>query len=377
MTAREDNRRILCVDDELHVLEGLERSLYDHFDVVTASSGARGLEAICSAGPFAAVVSDMRMPEMDGAAFLARVREVAPDTARLLLTGQADLQSAIAAVNKAHIYRFLCKPCEQKVLMESLEAAVELYRLVTAERELLEQTLRGSVKVLTDVLSLAAPVAFSRANLVRGYVRHMTQRLGLADRWAYEVAAMLATIGCIALPAGTLEKVYARQPISPEERRMLEAHPEIGYRLLANIPRLQHVAEMIRRQKEIVDEPSCSANVRLGARMLRLALDVDRLVAEGMSVRAATREVQKRHGHDLRLLDALDGFQGRAASAKVKAVRVDDLRTAMVLDEDVRARNGSVIVAKGREVNPVLIERLRNFAQGIGVVEPIRVRTPG
>ena len=103
--------RILCVDDEPNLLAALERNLFGQFDVVTANGGEAGLAAIAEGPPFAAIVSDMRMPGMDGAAFLAAARARAPDSVRLLLTGQADATSAIAAINQGAIFRFLCKPC--------------------------------------------------------------------------------------------------------------------------------------------------------------------------------------------------------------------------------------------------------------------------
>src|SRR5690606_9514148 len=106
-------------------------------------------------------------------------------------------------------------------------------------------------------------------------VAHMVERLGLRDRWTYELAAMLSQIGCIALPPDTLERAYAGQVVSANEQQMLEAHPETGYRLLASIPRLETVAEMIKRQSDDTDDGSCANEIQLGARLLRVALDVD------------------------------------------------------------------------------------------------------
>lgn len=106
-------RRILCVDDEEDVLRGLKRVLRSpRFETVGALSGAEGLERLKEEGAenFDVVVSDMRIPEMNGAQFLSRVREVAPDVSRILLTGQADVESSIAAVNDGQIFRFLTKP---------------------------------------------------------------------------------------------------------------------------------------------------------------------------------------------------------------------------------------------------------------------------
>ena len=367
-------RRMLCVDDEPNVLEGLERTLVEHFDVWTALGGAAGLELLSGEGPFAVVVSDMRMPLMDGATFLSRVRETAPDTVRVLLTGQADVNAAIAAVNKGNIFRFLCKPCPQDVLLPSLEAAVEQYRLVTAERELLDETLKGAVKVLTDVLSLAAPVAFSRSDQIKACVAHMAERLGSEDRWKYEVAAMLSQIGCITLPPDTLDKVYAGQSITPDEQQMFDEHPEIGQRLLAHIPRLEPVAAMIRGQRD--SDANSNPTERLGAEMLRIALAVDRLVAHGSTLQGAVGKLAMRGGYDKILLNTLRDFHGPKRSDIVKTVHVRELVSFMVLDEDVRAKNGNVIVSKGRELSAALIERLKNWQRGAGIIEPIRVRLP-
>ena len=127
--------RVLCVDDEPSILDGLRRELNRRFDVTTALSGAAGLEALEREGPFAVVVSDMRMPGMDGATFLGHVRERAPETVRVLLTGHADLEGAIAAVNQGNIFRFLTKPCPRDILMEALETSARAYHQGVGQRE--------------------------------------------------------------------------------------------------------------------------------------------------------------------------------------------------------------------------------------------------
>ncbi|MEO0605633.1 MAG: response regulator, partial [Myxococcota bacterium] len=154
---------VLCVDDEPHVLEGLVANLRRRFAVKTATSGASGLQAIeDSEEDFACVVSDMRMPGMDGASFLAEVRQRAPDTTRLLLTGHANLESAVAAVNDGGIFRFLTKPCPPEQLLVAVGDACRQFQLRRAERELLEETLKGTVSVLSEVISLASPEAYGR-----------------------------------------------------------------------------------------------------------------------------------------------------------------------------------------------------------------------
>jgi len=131
--------KILFVDDEPPVLDGYKRMLYKDFKVETAVGGEQGLAAIQEHGPFAVVISDMRMPGMNGAEFLAQVRQKVPDTVRMLLTGYADLNAAIDAVNRGNIFRFLTKPCEKDVLAGAIHLGVEQYRSVTAEKELAQK----------------------------------------------------------------------------------------------------------------------------------------------------------------------------------------------------------------------------------------------
>lgn len=133
------SEKILFVDDESAVLDGYRRVLRLEFNMETAQSAEHGLAAIRSTGPYAVVVSDMRMPGMNGAEFLAQVRQKAPETVRILLTGHADLDSAIDAVNKGSIFRFLTKPCEKHVLVDAIHSAIELYRANTAQKELVKK----------------------------------------------------------------------------------------------------------------------------------------------------------------------------------------------------------------------------------------------
>ena len=133
--------RVLLVDDEPSVLDGLRRQLRSEFDIVTATSAASGLELVASDGPFDVVVSDMRMPDMDGAAFLARLRDIARDTTRVLLTGQADVDTAIAAINEGQVFRFLSKPCPAPVVRQCLREAAEHHDRSRAEQELIDRSL--------------------------------------------------------------------------------------------------------------------------------------------------------------------------------------------------------------------------------------------
>jgi len=131
--------RILFVDDEKGVLDGYERLLRKEFYVSVASSGQEGLTAIAEHGPFAVVIADMRMPGMSGSEFLAQIRQMAPDTVRMLLTGYTDLSAAIDAVNEGNIFRFLTKPSTKEVLVHAISLGVKQYHSVIADRELVNK----------------------------------------------------------------------------------------------------------------------------------------------------------------------------------------------------------------------------------------------
>jgi FixJ family two-component response regulator len=135
------SEKVLFVDDEQSVLDGFVRLLHKEFEIRIALGGERGLKAISQYGPFAVVISDMRMPEMNGAEFLAEVRQQAPETVRMLLTGDTDLKTAIDAVNQGQIFRFLSKPCKKEDLVSAIQSGLEQYRSTVADKKLIEKAL--------------------------------------------------------------------------------------------------------------------------------------------------------------------------------------------------------------------------------------------
>ena len=368
--------RILCVDDEPNVLDGLARTLRTLFAVETAVGGARGLEMLRDAGPFVIAVSDLRMPRMTGIQFLASAREVAPDTVRVLLTGQADMESAIDAVNNGNIFRFLTKPCPTGMLVKSLMACVEQHRLVTAERVLLEQTLRGSVKALTEVLALANPAAFGRATRVTRSVLEMMDRCGMGQQWTVEVAAMLSQIGFVILPPQTQDKLHSGEKLTDAEWEMLARVPKVMEQLLSNIPRLEAVREILRvypeaHAGEAVDKRK--DEVLWGARALKIAIDYDALESQGNQNPFGV--LRERAGwYDASILEAFAELKGRhKQEARVREMMLDDITPGMFFGQDVKSRKGLLLVSHGQEATPSLLERIRNFSLELGIVEPVQM----
>lgn len=280
------NRKILFVDDEENVLRAFERNLHSHFEIATAVGPAAALSVIAGRGPYAVVISDLRMPGMDGIQFLAAVGRQCPDTVRLIISGNADLQAAISAVNEGSIFRFLTKPCRAETLRSAIDGALKQYQLITAERELLEHTLNGSVSVLVELLGEVSPLAFSRASRIRHYVRCMAAQLELSDSWQLDLAAMLSQIGCIGVPVHILEKLQAGTPLTAQDRKAFADHPSVAQKLLAGIPRLEEIGEIIGHQMTPYSELRdlrISERVRVGAQILLAAIRLDEMICRGDS----------------------------------------------------------------------------------------------
>ena len=375
--------KILLVDDESNILDGYKRSLRGKFDVEVALGGREGLKIAEERGPFAVIVSDLRMPEMDGVEFLSKVRHLAPDTVRMMLTGHADLDAAIDAVNEGNIFRFLTKPCPPDKIVMVLDAGVRQYRLVRAEKELLERTLSGSVKVLTDILSLAGPAAFGRAMRLQRIMSGLANRLGVENKWEFELAGMLSQTGCVTLPTQVISKIYSGSPLNAVETRMFESHPKIGHDLIANIPRLEGVARIILYQeKHYNGEGSPPDDIKgqdipLGARALNLALSYDTLLKSGSSSREAFREIRgNSHLYDPDVLAAFKKFVESEKVFAVKTLDIRDLLTDMVIAQDKRTSSGLLLIAKGQSVTTTFIERLRNFAEAGEISGTVQVLVP-
>jgi len=374
--------RVLFVDDEPNVLDGFRRQLRRQFPIETAESGSLGLERVRNNGPYSVIVSDLRMPEMDGIQFLSLVREMAPDSVRMMLTGNADLETAIGAVNEGRIFRFLTKPCPGDALVRALEAGIDQYRLVTAERELLEQTLRGSIKVLTEILALVNPEAFGRSSRIKRWVSMLASRLGIADVWRLETAAMLCQIGCVILPEDAMKRLYKGQVLVGEHARLFARHPTVAYDLLVNIPRMKEVAEIVAYQEKrfdgsgIPEDSRRGEDIPLGARILKVVVDFDMLEAAGKSRGECLSELKHRPGwYDPMVLAAFEAVVGvETGQGDARPVTVLGLEPGMVLAEDIRSVNGMLLVSRGQDVSEPIIERIRGFAGTSGLQEPIFVQ---
>ena len=378
--------RILCVDDEPSVLQGFGLTLRRHFRLTTAMSGNEALSKLSQEEPFAVIMSDMRMPGMNGAALLARVREVAPSSVRILLTGHSDFNSAVEAVNEGQIFRFLSKPCPPETLIKTLWAGVDQHRLLTIEKELLEKTLRGAIQALSAILDLAQPRSFGRALRVQRMALKAMETLpaevlASAELWPIEVAAAVSQLGCITVPSEVIDRALSGKPLSAAERAMVERVPAMTLQILGNLPRLEKVTEILENLDARYDgqgRPTSAPRgtfIPLGARLLHVLFDYDQLDA-GEHHRAEIFKILRgRPGvYDPAIVDAWETTLNRQAEvAGVQTLRLADLRPGMVLATDLKTAGGTLLMTRGHELTAGSLERLRNFSTSVGLSEPIYV----
>lgn len=379
---------ILIVDDDPNLLASCERNLRRQFQIETAEGGQAGLEKIAARGPYSVVISDMQMPGMNGIQFLSAVKERAPDTVRIMLTGNADVEVAMGVVNEGNIFRFLTKPCPPDVLAKALNDGLAQYRLVIAEKELLSKTLSGSIKLLTDILSIIDTPSFGRTQILRDAIAETTTKLGVKNAWEIHLAVMLAPIGYVTVPPETMVKARAGEVLSKVEEQMVARLPETAARLLANIPRLEGVAKIVRYQHKLYNgcgfPPDSVAGEAIpeGARLLKIFWDMFQLQKTGLSRLDALTEMEGRNGwYDPQMLASVkaigaDGAQAAKAGSRSISVSVKELVPGMVLHSNVITKDGMMIIAAGHEINEMTLQKIQNFESVSGIREPIFVNEP-
>lgn len=377
--------KILLIDDEPNILQAYKRILRRDFDIYTAESGREALELLKREGEFAVIVSDMRMPEMNGIEFLSKTQQMFPDSIRIMLTGDAGQQAAMDAVNEGKIFRFLTKPCSLELLSSTLFTCIKQYRLVKAEKQLLEETLTKSLQILVDILALINPTAFSRSTRIKRIAKDIALSLGLENVWEIEVAAMLSQIGCITVPEDILKKISHGKQLSEKELRLYNQHPHVGYDLVARIPRMGDVAQIIAHQNvRFADEKihrsylENSVSNWLSTRIVKLVIDYDKLLDFGNTPHEACRQLVEREGwYDPSLIEVLCSLINQKVEEHISIeTDVAHLKPGMIFDEPLYSIDGNPFIERGQEITFSLILRLNNFVEAGIITDKFQVKVP-
>jgi response regulator RpfG family c-di-GMP phosphodiesterase len=319
------------------------------------------------------------------------VRAISPDTTRILLTGAAGLDMAIDAVNRGNVFRFLLKPCPTDVLVTAIKDGIHFNQLILGERDLLSQTLNGSIKVMIDILEVQNPLIFTKSNRLRRLAHNLVLALNFEEHsWEIELAALLSQIGAVTIPQEVLYRYIKGVELNHSDREMIESIPRFGKQLIRNIPRLENVAEAVGNQNYTISRQSNSDSpekqkISLISRILKMILDYDRFREHTHSSVEAINTMQARESEydpDLlsvfctKVLQIDEQVTYKASQPKFgeKQIFVDDLKIGMVLSRDVNDKKGILIVARDTVVTEVLIYKLINYFRSQSIVTPVFIQ---
>jgi response regulator RpfG family c-di-GMP phosphodiesterase len=383
---------VLLVDDEQKILSSLTRELFELeiCDVVTAQSGMEGLEVIKNTPNIMVIVSDYHMPGMDGIQFLNEAQKISPDSTRIMLTGAAGLDMAIQAINFGHLFRFLVKPCSAEVLIPTIKAGIRQYQLITGEREILQKTLNGSIKIMIDLLSILNPEIFLQASRLRDLVRKLAVEMKMENIWEVELAALLSRIGSVTVPQDIINNWMQGFLLEEKEAKIIQSIPQIGENLIRNLPRFENVARGIGAQNYCYINPDkkigelSGDQIPLIGRILKLVIDYDRYFEILQDSQQAFAEILNHSKeYDPKLLMvfrekvlALLGETEKKSTISIQTerkVNIEDLVPGMILKRNVVDQNGRLIVARGTVITEILRIRLGNFFWCQAITDPLVV----
>ena len=404
---------LLFVDDEPNILASLQRLFRPAgYRILTAAGGAQGLE-ILAKEKVDLIVSDMRMPEMDGAVFLEQASKRWPQVLRILLTGYADLSSAVAAVNKGNIYRYLSKPWEDNDIRITVQQALERQRLeaqvaeqnvqlkelnagletrVAAQTQEIRQVLGQlevtytelkrsfltSVRIFSNLIELRDGDQSGHSRRVAEHAYALAQRMSMNDGDMQQVlyAGLLHNIGKLGLPDALINKPLATLSIS--ERAQVMRYPGIGQAALLAVEPLQEAALLIRHHQERYDGQGFPDRLKadaipLGSRILAIANDYDALqygrLEEARMTPAQARAyliANKGQRYDAKLVDAFiavldEASTATATQANGTLVLSEKLVPGMVISRDLLTGRGMLLMPRGRVLDVALISKIRTF----------------
>lgn len=415
---------ILFVDDERNILGSLQRVFRkEGYGILVAESGECGLDLLRH-NNVAVVVSDQRMPGMGGVEFLKRVRESAPDTIRMMLTGQADMADIAGAINQGEVYRYITKPWDDDELRATVRAAVERYSLVMENRRLqaetmkqnaelfdLNQTLEAKVEDKTrrlresffafvglcaDMIELHDQFSGGHCKRVAMLAKSFGQKLGIrgAELEALWAAALLHEIGLVGVPREVLEKHESE--LSESEMALVRNNPALSQEIVSRIDTLRQAGLIMRSHMENFDGTGYPDRLRgeeinAGSMILAICRDYDRLrhakrYSKVDALAAVERGRGRRYDPDIaeaflrfssehKDSDETQGITHAGGSKLPQILKVDilDISAGMTLARPLVTGKGRLLVAQGTILTEALIEKVLNFHRIDPIIEAVQI----
>ncbi|WP_411823419.1 response regulator [Leptospira sp. 'Mane'] len=375
--------KVLIVDDSEDnrlILEELTKSL--GFESVLANNGKEA-QALLEADSFTVILLDINMPEMNGIELLKWIKgQPKLQEIPVLMVSAIEETEEIVNCLKLGADDFIHKPFEVEILKARLNSALSKFRAKLSEKELLEKTFIGSVKLLSNVLTAVSPRLFGKAARIQRIARHLCEALEYGDIWEIEIASLFSLVGTITLPPDTLEKIINGRPLAGDESTNFQSHPIMGHKLLSSIPRLEKIAEIILYQNWNLDGTAGSMKIPrekipFGSRILRAAIEFEHIQNKSNNPMEFAQTLKTRTGNfEPILISAMEKTMYTEYSKDVKQVKVDEVRVGMVFAEDVFTTGDAKIIGQWQEVSQGFLERIRMIHAKVGVKEPILIYKP-
>jgi response regulator RpfG family c-di-GMP phosphodiesterase len=384
---------VLLVSSDPKSFSNLTRELIamNVCEVRIAGSAADALDRISKSADIAVVLCDCPIPDMDGINFLMEVQKLNPNITRVVMTASPGADIAIRAINCGPVFRFLVKPCPTDFFVSAIKNSIRQYQYLSAEQVKISETVNGSVKMLTDLISVLNPEIFAKSNRLREMARNLAMAVNVEQIWEVEMAAFLCQVGCVTIPRQTLENWKRGITLNEAEKSMVKSIPRIGRQLVQNLPSLQNVGTYIECQRFPYSVPNPAPNMTLGknipigGRILKVIVDFDDLYEQSGDRDMAIQEMIRRtNDYDPELLAVftgimlgLEGFrpgQHAAATRGDRPIKIRYLIVGMILGQDVLDKDGRLVVARGTVVTDTLKARLETYARINVIFEPLIVK---
>ncbi len=334
-------RNIIFIDGGKSCSTSFKRLVGDQVGVTCVASAEEALDILKSTSRFQVVLADYALPGMRGTEFLARVRDLFPGLVRILICGKPNHNIAINAINECGVFRLLTKPCSASTMKMALRDAFEQYRFLNSDKELMDETVRSVIRLVSEVASLLKPERNARTTRIMPTVKTMCRKLGDPDPWSTEVAAVLSMIGFIFLPDELMSKVEEGTVLVGHDYDTYVQHTRYSSKLISRVPRLESAATVLSLHEASFTQYSedggfSGDEIPLGARILKVVSDYDRLSMADRSKGEIISMMKRRtERYDPKVLTCLVEVLGEDATFYIREVYPLGLEEGMTLAEDV------------------------------------------
>jgi response regulator RpfG family c-di-GMP phosphodiesterase len=377
-------QRILVVDDEPVNISVLTEILKNDYECTGVTDPSKVLALAMTAPLPDLILLDIIMPELDGFA-ICRQLKATPSVREIpviFVTAKDDARDEALGF-EAGAADYITKPVSPAIVAARVHLHLSLHAQTVELRDLLSNTLMGSIRVLTDVLLFADPQSFAQAPRLKRYARGIAGFLKVPEAMQIELAAMLSHIGCVTVSPRHSEQQSSDQSLPEASRPALHAHPSHGQKLLINIPRLEMVAKMVGLQQAPLPKPDLPADllawdpIMLGGQILKVVINFDQLVMGGQLPKAALLQMGRRVGeYAPGIVAALKAVYEQEGAITSRKVHLADMRPGMILLEDVESVTGEKLLKRNSELSQNMIVILQTHAQHSSLKEPVEVLDP-